>query len=132
VIAARARLARLCGVALAIAEAAAPSAAAQVRAVTDDPRAARLAAEESAHTAWTGRAQAVADRRQQAEARLRNALAAYVDMRARNYPRGSAKTAVMKEVEDAKQAVSDARAAEQALARAAEDAGVPPAWVRVD
>ncbi len=64
--------------------------------------------------------------------RQQEATAAYSRMLSRDYPKGEAKAAIIKEREDAAKAVSDARAAVGEFKEQARRASVPDRWIDPD
>jgi len=67
-----------------------------------------------------------------ADARERDAEAAYDRMRHRDHPRGKAAQAVLAEREDARQDAEAARARLDEVLEQARRAGVPPGWLRAE
>lgn len=81
---------------------------------------------------WERRASNARARVEKARARVKAALEAYRDMRARNYPRGDAKDAIVQELDASKKALADAERRLERLGISAREADVPPAWIEQD
>lgn len=88
--------------------------------------------EDDERASWERRASDARASVEKARARVKAAVEAYQEMRARNYPRGDAKDAIVQELDASKKALADAERRLERLGISAREADVPPAWIEQD